>query len=163
MLGPARQPTRTERRHPVNIFEALREDHDVQRDLLDQLTQTHGDSERRAKLLQATRDALVHHENAEEQYFYVPLMQADLTQEQARHSIAEHHEIDEILETLEHTAPSSPAWLTHAKTLREKVLHHLEEEEHQVFQQAGKVLDDTEKQELATRYRREMSEQAGAD
>ncbi|RRQ24228.1 hemerythrin domain-containing protein [Guyparkeria sp. SCN-R1] len=144
----------------MNIFEALRCDHDVQRDLLDQLTATHGQSERREKLLRETRDALVHHENAEEKYFYVPLMNADLTQEQARHSIAEHHEIDEALETLENTEASSPAWLMHAKKLREIVLHHLEEEEHQVFQQAGKVLTETEKRELADKYRREMNEQA---
>ncbi|WP_322522152.1 hemerythrin domain-containing protein [Guyparkeria halophila] len=147
----------------MEIFEALREDHDTQRDLLARLVETEGNTQTRRDLLRLTRNALVHHEVAEERYFYTPLMEADLTQEQARHSIAEHHEIDELIKTLESTDPSATAWLGHARKLQELVTHHLDEEEHQVFQQAGKVLGDEEKRDLARRYRRKMKEQAVGD
>jgi len=53
----------------VNIFEALREDHDKMREMLDRLIETHGDSETRRELLQKTRNTLHDHEVAEERHF----------------------------------------------------------------------------------------------
>ncbi|MBO9469258.1 hemerythrin domain-containing protein [Endozoicomonas sp. G2_2] len=144
------------------IFEALRESHDKQRRLLDGLTDTHGDSSKREGLFAALKAELVHHANAEERHFYVPLMEYDRTQEKARHSVAEHHEIDELIETLEETDYSSPSWLTSAKKLQHLVTHHLDEEEQEVFQVAGKVLTDSEKTDLADSYDAMMAEQAGS-
>lgn len=140
----------------MNIFEALREDHDVQRRLLELLVATEGDSHGREELFSRTRAALRHHASAEERYLYVPLMEFDLTQSRARHSVAEHEEIDDLIQQLENTHPSSPGWLPQARKLRETVTHHLDEEEHEVFQQAGRVLEEASKRSLADGYRREM-------
>lgn len=140
----------------ATIFEELRKDHDKQRTLVDLVVKTKGDSKGRRELLDNLRKALQSHESAEEKHFYVPLMQADLTQEKARHSIAEHHEMDELLDELEQTDFSSSGWLATAEKLRECVLHHLDEEEHEVFQMAGKVLTEKQKSELADSYRTEM-------
>lgn len=143
-----------------NIFEAIRESHDKQRRLLASLTDTHGDSDKRDGLFSALKAELVHHENAEERYFYIPLMEYDMTQEKARHSVAEHHEIDEMIETLEATDYSSPSWLASAKKLEHLVTHHLDEEEQEVFQLAGRVLSDHEKTQLAKDYDQMMESQA---
>lgn len=143
----------------MNIFEALREDHKKQRTLVEILVKTHGDSEGRREIFDRLKAELQHHATAEERYFYVPLMESDLSQDQARHSVAEHHEIDEIIEELEETDLSSPGWLAAAKRLREEVLHHLDEEEQQVFQLAGKVFSEGQKTSLATEYRKEMTAQ----
>jgi len=86
----------------------------------------------------------------------VALIEHDLTQEKARHSIAEHHEIDELIEQLEEMEFSNTAWLTIAKKLVEQVEHHLKEEEHEVFQLGGKVLKEKEKSSLATEYNNHM-------
>lgn len=80
----------------------------------------------------------------------------DLTQEKARHSVAEHHEIDELVEQLEDTKMSSSAWLKTAKKLNELVHHHLSEEEREVFQLAGKALTEDQKETLAKRYNKAM-------
>jgi len=48
------------------------------------------------------------------------------------------------------------AWLTIAKQLQEKVEHHLEDEEHTIFQMAGKVLSESEKTSFATTYQKSM-------
>ncbi|WP_230969820.1 hemerythrin domain-containing protein [Nitrogeniibacter aestuarii] len=141
----------------MNIFEALREDHDTQRELADALIQTHGDSDKRDALFTRLKNELSAHADAEERHFYVPLMQHDLTQEKSRHSVAEHHELDELVEMLETTDASSPAWLVTAKKLHHKVFHHLAEEEHEVFQLAGKALSETQKESLAGAYRQEMN------
>ena len=144
-----------------NIFEALRESHDKQRRLLAALTDTHGDSHKREGLFAAVKAELAHHAAAEERYFYVPLMAYDQTQEKARHSVAEHHEIDELVETLEQTDYSSPGWLSSAQKLQHLVTHHLDEEEQEVFQAAGKRLTSDEKTQLARDYEQMMTEQAG--
>lgn len=140
----------------MQIFEALRLDHDKQRDLIKQLTQTEGKSEQRLSLYEILKQQLNDHAVAEERYFYVPLMKDDMTQEKSRHSIAEHHQLDEFIEQLDSTAMDSPQWLKIAKDLQHKLLHHLEEEEQQVFQLAGKVLSTEQKSELALSYREQM-------
>lgn len=140
----------------MTLFEDLRESHDKQRRLLDLLVKTHGDSEGRDELFKRLRAELENHAAAEERALYIPMMEYDMTQEKARHSVAEHHEIDELLETLEATEYASPSWLASAKKLQHLVTHHLDEEEQEVFQLAGRALDDSTKADLARTYRHEM-------
>lgn len=140
----------------MTLFEDLRESHDKQRRLLDLLVKTHGDSEGRDELYKRLRAELENHAAAEERALYIPMMEYDMTQEKARHSVAEHHEIDELLETLEATEYDSPGWLASAKKLQHLVTHHLDEEEQEVFQLAGRALDDSKKADLAKTYRHEM-------
>ena len=142
----------------MNIFEALREDHAIQRDLIDQLVKTSGDSDKRKELFDQLKKELALHEDAEERHFYVPLLEVDMTQEKARHSIAEHHEMDELVEKIEETDRSSSAWLVYMKELAHQVEHHLDEEEQEVFQLAGKALNETEKKSLAKDYQDYMKE-----
>ncbi len=140
------------------IFEAIREDHDLQRSLLDQLVSTSGDTQTRKVLFDKLKLELEEHANAEERHFYKPLISTDSMQGQARHGIAEHHEIDDLIAQLEQTEMDSSAWLKIAKNLKEKVEHHLVDEEHTFFQMAGKVFDEKEKSQLAEKYTSYMSE-----
>nr|WP_299245967.1 hemerythrin domain-containing protein [uncultured Halomonas sp.] len=140
----------------MTLFEELRDDHDTQRTLLDLLVKTEGNSEGRDELFQKVKAELQQHAAAEERALYVPMMEHDATQEKARHSIAEHHEIDELIETLENTDYSSSSWVASARKLQHLVTHHLDEEEQEMFQAAGKVLSDNQKTELAGVYRKEM-------
>lgn len=138
------------------IFEALRADHEIQRQLIDQLVETVGDSDDRAAVFADLRTELHAHAASEERYFYIPLMESDTTQDQARHSVSEHKELDDFVEDLEQYDMGGSQWLQTARELRERLLHHLDEEEHQVFQLAGKVLSDTDKHQLADDYERDM-------
>ncbi|CAN5490051.1 hemerythrin domain-containing protein [soil metagenome] len=143
----------------MNIFEALRISHVTQRKLADNLILTQGDSPERDSLFSELKLELAAHAAAEERFFYVPLIAHDMTQEPSRHGIAEHHQMDQMVETLESTERSSPAWLAAAKTLHHKIYHHLEDEEHSVFQLAGKVLSEAEKLSLAKGYEGEFVSQ----
>src|SRR6056300_57992 len=107
----------------MNIFEAIRKDHDTQRELLKKLINTTGDSKNRDKIFKAIKNELEVHANAEERHFYKPLISNEMMQEKARHGIAEHHEIDELIEQLEETDYDSSAWLKIAKDLKDKVEH----------------------------------------
>lgn len=143
----------------MNIFEALRASHDTQRTLADNLIATAGDSPDRALLFKELKLELAAHAAAEERFFYVPLIAHDMTQEPSRHGIAEHHQMDKLVEELEKTDPSSSGWLVTAKALHHKVFHHLKDEEQGVFQLAGKVLTEAQKLSLAKEYEGEFVSQ----
>lgn len=140
-----------------NIFEELRKDHDVQRDLLNAIVETSGKTPERKKMYKALKKELIDHAKYEEQNFYVPLMQMDMTQNLARHSVAEHKEIDDLIEKLDDLDLDSPQWLKYVKDLDHLVKHHLEEEEREVFPVAGKALNKTEKKDLGKEYEENMT------
>ncbi|MDW6092536.1 hemerythrin domain-containing protein [Vibrio rhizosphaerae] len=141
-----------------NIFDVLTESHEKQRLLLDSLMETSGDSPVRKEFYDNLKQELEQHAAAEERCFYAPLIESDKTIDMSRHGIAEHHAIDKMIAQLDETDRRSPAWLTLMKTLRHKVLHHLEEEEQRFFQMAGKVMSDEQKQQLANDYIQEMTQ-----
>jgi hypothetical protein len=143
----------------VNIFEALRESHDRQRRYADAVIQTSGDTPERVEAYKRLKSELQAHATAEERHFYIPLMEFDNGVDLGRHAISEHHEMDEMMETLDATQMSSPSWLATAKKLSEKVHHHLKEEEQKFFQMAGKLLDDQQKETLAGEYQKEYKAQ----
>ena len=140
----------------TTIFEALREDHETQRTLVDLLVKTEGESEGRQELFAKLKHELTAHAAAEERYFYVPLIEHDLTQKHARHSVAEHKEIDEFVKKLEEYEMSASQWLVTARELAHHLTHHLDEEETQIFPVAGKALGEDQKTELAAEYRADM-------
>ncbi len=141
----------------MNIFEAIRKDHDTQRELCRLVTSTSGDSKERKEMWEKLKHELQIHADAEERTFYSPLIHNDMMQEHARHGIAEHHEMDELMEKVNETDMDSPAWLVYAKQLCEKVEHHLDDEEHSFFQLAGKVFTEIQKTSIAKDYLEEMN------
>lgn len=146
----------------MNIFEALRQSHDIQRHLCDQIEQTRGDTPERQALFEHLKQELAAHATAEERFFYVPLMQKEGGIDLSRHAIAEHHELDELVEKVAQADSSTSAWLVYAKQLTEEVRHHLQEEERKFFQMAGKLLNEQEKQQLASDYLQELAAQKAA-
>lgn len=136
----------------TTIFERLREDHDKQRTLLDLVEKTEGDSQGRRELFARLRAELDAHAAAEERCFYARLMEDSKTQEKSRHSVAEHKTMDDQLKDLEKMDFSSSHWLPKFRKFAELVRHHLEEEEREVFQVAGKVLSEAEKTDLAAAF-----------
>ena len=140
----------------MNIFEALRLSHDTQRALATQILETQGDSPDRNRLFRELKHELAAHAAAEERSFYTPLIGFDETMAQARHGMSEHHEMDEMVDELNKLEFSSPTWLAHFRKLHDKVFHHLEDEEHAIFQLAGKVLTEAQKNSLAKEYESEF-------
>ncbi|CAD9195853.1 hemerythrin domain-containing protein [Acinetobacter bohemicus] len=147
----------------MNIFEALRESHEKQRDLSEKLIKTSGDSKERRALFELLKNELFAHAVGEDRYFYIPLMMTDSGLNITRHALAEHHKMDELLEQLTEMELSNPGWLPVAKKLFDTVHHHLQEEEHGFFQQAGKILSAEQKESLAQQYLAEYKKYKKAD
>lgn len=148
----------------TDIFARLRQDHDRQRAILEKLEQTHGDSDdRRTWFEQFTIDAKSH-AAAEEQALYSTMMRKPETTDETRHSVAEHHEIEEALNDIAATDMSSGAWLIKFKELKYRYLHHIEEEEEEHFPDFAKFLTDEDARHMRAVFeRRKKEEKAEAE
>ena len=122
------------------IYETLKQDHDRHREMLAKIGDTSGDSEERRKLWDAFFYDVSAHAAAEEETFYSKLISDEDGQPEARHSVAEHKEVDDLIEEINETEFSSPTWLTKFKEMRERYEHHIEEEEEDIFPVAEKVM-----------------------
>lgn len=136
----------------MNIYEALRESHDEQRRLCEQLINSQPDVNTRKHIFKSLRVELDAHAASEERFLYCVMMMDDAGLSSSRHALAEHHEMEEMVEALTTNDPTQAGWLTRAKTLCEKVHHHLEEEETTFFQLSGKILTAEQKVLLADQY-----------
>jgi len=123
-----------------DIFSILKDDHDLHRQILDKIENTHGESEDRIQLFRQFTYEVKAHAAAEEQALYSTVMRKpDLTSE-VRHSVAEHHEIEEMVNDLAATDMSTGAWLTKFKDMKHRYLHHIDEEEEDHFPDFDKQL-----------------------
>lgn len=138
------------------IFDAIRESHDLQRDLCRKLTASRGDMAARQLLFLQLKVELMAHAAAEERFLYIPLLMEDGGLDASRHALHEHHQVDELLEDLSVRNKQQDGWIATAKTLSFKVRHHLKEEESKFFQVAGRLLPEAKKQLLAGKYKREL-------
>jgi type I site-specific restriction endonuclease len=141
----------------MNIFHALLVSHKTQRELSARLLASKPATEERAHVFEELKRELAAHETAEERCFYVPLFQHDQSVDLSRHAIAEHHVMDEMVEHLEQVDPHAAEWQDCCRKLCEKIEHHLNEEEQKFFPQAGEVLSDEQKHQLALDYEAEFT------
>jgi len=142
----------------VDIYAALRESHELQRSLCTRLLRAKAkDGHARRDALYALRVELDAHASAEERFLYAVILLDDMGLKSSRHALAEHHEIEEDVETLQKTDPKGVAWRENAKTLTRRVRHHLKEEEGKFFQVSGKILGPRQKLTLARRYSKDYA------
>jgi hypothetical protein len=140
---------------PMDIFDALLQSHELQRSLAQRLLSDIGERDQRSRDLGLLKTELAAHETAEERAFYVPLIEHDEAVDAARHGIAEHHEMDEMVECIGKLEAGSAEWLAQLGKLVHKLLHHLKEEEEKWFPLARRVLSRGEQKELGEPYQEE--------
>ena len=117
-----------------NIYEALRESHELQRKLCRQLVRIKPDDGRALEVFRELRIELAAHAAAEERFLYAPILLDDMGLKSSRHALAEHHDIDECVEELAKARGQHDLWTELAKKLSHEVHHHLREEERKLFQ-----------------------------
>lgn len=142
-----------------DIFDELKADHDRHRKLLDQLLETHGDSAEREQLFTELTKELKSHAAAEEQALYSTMLRKPPTTDETRHSVAEHHEIDEALNDLAATDMSEGGWLQKFKSFDHQYRHHIDEEEDDHFPDFKNYLDDADVKHMAQVFERRKDEE----
>jgi len=146
----------------TTIYDELRASHETQRRLCSSMVRTQAKNPaRRQQIFRELRIELAAHAAAEERYLYVPILMFDMGLNSARHALAEHHDMDELVEDLQALDPSGDAWGVKASELAHKVRHHLKEEETKFFQVSGKLLTEAQKLKLALQYRKDFERMKG--
>ena len=146
------------------IFDRLIEDHDKHRELLKQMAKTEGDSAERRELLERFTKEVKSHAAAEEMALYSTMLRKPPTNDETRHSVAEHHEIEEALNDLAATDMSSSAWLQKFKDFDHQYRHHINEEEEDHFPDFAKYLDEDDREHMRQVFdRRKEEEKAEAE
>lgn len=139
----------------TKIFARLKADHDRHRKLLDQIDETKGDSPEREKLFEAFRIEVTAHAASEEMSLYATMLGKPDLREEAQHSVSEHKEIDDLLTELYEMDFASTGWLTRFRTMKDRYLHHIEEEEEEMFPEAEEGLSEAKKKELLAIFEKE--------
>jgi len=146
----------------TTIYDELRASHATQRRLCSSMVRTQPKNPtRRQEIFRELRIELAAHAAAEERYLYVPILMFDMGLNSARHALAEHHDMDELVEDLQALDPGGDAWGSKAGELAHKVRHHLKEEETKFFQVSGKLLTEAQKLKLALLYRKDFERMKG--
>jgi len=138
----------------TDIFSILKSDHDLHRHMLAQIAETKGDTPERRDLFEAFRIEVTAQAAAEEQSLYAAMLADPDLQEDGRHSVAEHKELDDLLGELQDTDMASGAWLTKFKEMRHRYEHHIEEEEEEMFPAAQKEFSKSIANELGKKFDR---------
>lgn len=153
----------TKYRGNPDIFGRLVADHDEHRALIAMIEQTSGDSPDRRLLFDAMVTEMQAHAAAEEQALWSAVLRNPDTTDHGRHAVAEHKQIDDLIEVLQETDMASPGWLRHFAKLKDKYLHHIAEEEQEQFVAAEQHLSEADLLHLQSVFnRRKQAEKAAA-
>lgn len=149
---------KTKFRGDPDVFGRLVEDHDRHRALLAIIEETQGKSPDRQTLFLELVKELKSHAAAEEQALWSTVLRDPETTDDARHAIAEHKEIDDMLADLAARDMASPGWLRRFADLRQEYLHHIREEEQEQFVAAQKHLKATDVRYMRRIFNRRKKE-----
>lgn len=138
----------------TDIFSILKSDHDLHRAMLAKIAETSGDTAERRDLFEAFRIEVTAHAAAEEQSLYATMLADPDLQDDGRHSVAEHKEIDDMLGELLETDMATGAWLTKFKEMRHRYEHHIDEEEEEMFPAAQEQFSRAKSMELGATFDR---------
>lgn len=142
-----------------DIFARLKQDHDKHRSLLDQLLTGNEASDEREQLFVELTKELKGHAAAEEQALYSTMLRKPPTTADTRHSVAEHHEIEEMLNDLAATDMHSAQWTTKLRELDHRYRHHIDEEEDEHFPEFEGHLTDEDRAWMRSVFERRKREE----
>ncbi|HKT77980.1 MAG TPA: hemerythrin domain-containing protein [Sphingobium sp.] len=148
----------------ATIFDRLKQDHDMHRRLFERMAQAEQDPGQLEQLFAEFRVEVTAHAAAEEETLYATMLARPDLREDAQHSVAEHKEIDDYLEEMAEQPFNGPAWRETFAKLKKRYLHHIEEEEEEMFPDAARELTAEEEQRLADIFaRRKPAERERAE
>ncbi|MBC7741214.1 MAG: hemerythrin domain-containing protein [Bdellovibrionaceae bacterium] len=124
----------------MQIYEALKKDHEEVKQLLNQLLSLpDNDEKQHGPLIAKIRDALIPHSRAEEAVFYNSFRLIDASKKLGMHGYSEHLAAESLLRTLQVKGKIDADWKVTARELKAALEHHIAEEESEMFT-AGRAL-----------------------
>src|SRR4030081_786208 len=132
----------------MDAIQLLKDDHRKVEKIFSDLENKRDD--RRALFPDLDRGLSIHAE-IEEKVFYPAARVAEPTRDLVLESIEEHKQIKMVLADLEKTDMRTAEWAADLKVLKEDVMHHVGEEEKELFPKIQKILSKEQLEDLGTR------------
>jgi len=132
----------------TNIFSDLIRDHDHHRNMLVKIHEAFEDQALCKQLFAQFSLEVKAHASAEEQALYGPIMTIPEYTAGARHSVAEHKGIEDLINQLADESLSHKKWIAHFTTLQKDYLHHIDEEEDELFPKLLRELSAEKQQSM---------------
>ncbi|MDT3778789.1 hemerythrin domain-containing protein [Nitrospira sp. MA-1] len=137
----------------MDIYQALKEDHQEAKQLFSQIEAAGKNSDSRGKLFLKLKDALEAHSEAEEQVFYTPLQKNEETKQKINHANKEHEKVTTLLNEIEAMDPQDENWGKRVSKLKEDVQHHIQEEEGEIFKNARGILSQDQADQMGEEFK----------
>lgn len=129
----------------MNIYDALKKDHEKVKMLLQDLVTFQGEEDYpSSEMIDQIRDELIPHARAEEAVFYNSLRSIESAKDEVRHAYREHLEAETLLRTLQLRDKVDLEWRGTAKKLLNALNQHIAEEENKIFPLAQRLFTDQE-------------------
>jgi hemerythrin superfamily protein len=126
----------------VDALTFLKKDHDEVKKMLKDLDATSDRAiKTRQDLFARLKFSLTVHEQMEEAVLYPALKEHAETREIVLEAYEEHDVVDTILGELEQTSFDDETWHAKLTVMRENLLHHIQEEEDEMFGQVRRLFD----------------------
>jgi hemerythrin superfamily protein len=120
----------------------------------------------RERLFEQIDSALEAHAHVEETIFYPALKNAAKRNAEAKEEVLEayeeHGNVKAMLEKLKGTDPRDETYIAKLQVLHELIKHHVKEEEHAMFAEAKKLLDEDELEALGEQMEAEKAKFMGS-
>lgn len=145
---------KTKFRGNAEIFGRLIEDHDKHRALIAMIEETTTKSPERQPLFEEFCREVKSHAAAEEQALWSTVLREPTTTDDARHAVAEHKELDDLMADLAARDLTSSGWLRRFASLKDEYLHHIGEEEQEQFVAAEKILSQEDRKYMRAVFER---------
>lgn len=147
----------------MDIFQILKKDHQKAKELLEKLENTGPRAATtREKLFMQLKNDLEAHTHGEDVVVYPAFRQQSEMEEIIDEAKEEHDEVANLLEELEEAQEDSEAWASKLAELKKAVLHHVKEEEGEMFKKAKNLLSKEDLQDLGKEFQ-EAKKQAAAE
>lgn len=146
----------------MDALTLLKDDHARVKEMLEKLDKT---TERaiktRTQMLAKLKQELTVHETIEEEIFYPAMKQHAEAKAIVLEAYEEHDVVDTIMSEIEQTPVEDETWAAKLTVMMENLLHHIEEEEGEMFEQARRLFDrqalESLGEEMQARKERELA------
>jgi hemerythrin superfamily protein len=138
----------------VDALTLVKKDHDQVKKLLKDLDDTTDRAiKTRQDLFERLKFSLTVHEQMEEAVLYPALKEHAETKEIVLEAYEEHDVVDTILGELEQIPFDDETWHAKLTVMRENLLHHIQEEEDEMFGQVRRLFDKATLESLGEQMR----------
>ncbi|HET7369278.1 MAG TPA: hemerythrin domain-containing protein [Gammaproteobacteria bacterium] len=136
----------------MDIYEALRRDHDEVSVLFENLFDTSDSAVqgRREAFIRLCR-ALKAHSSAEQALFYPLLQDHEQTHDLVEHAAGRYGKMDRLLREMSSMNHRGDDWMDKCRALHRDVEEHVDEEENRIFPQARHILSEEQARQLGER------------